>query len=109
MKRFLLVAALLVATPAVAATLGLVNQTGEAISATSIRPTGDGDWRPLAGAQSPGARQTINVSTEATCAFDIRARLSSGKEIVYSGVNLCETSAATLNRRADGTTWVDYD
>ncbi|WP_205481481.1 hypothetical protein [Sphingomonas arenae] len=110
MKRLLFVAALSLAVPAWAASLGLVNRTGEAIAGTSIRPTdGKAGWQPLAGAQADGARVSIDVSTDAQCAFDIRARLSSGKELVYSGVNLCETSAVTLNRRADGTTWVDYD
>lgn len=109
MKRLLLLTLLLTASPALAASLGLVNQTGEAISATSVRPTGGKEWQPLAGGQSPGARQTITVSTESTCAFDIRVRLASGTEVVYSAVNLCETSAVTLNRRADGTIWVDYD
>ena len=110
MKRSLFVAALLIATPAWAANLGLINRTGEAIAGTSIRPTdGRSGWQPLAGAQANGARVSIDVSTDAQCAFDIRARLASGKELVYSGVNLCETSAVTLNQRADGTIWVDYD
>ncbi len=109
MKRLLLLAGLLLSSPAWAATLALVNQTGEPIAATSIRPTNHGEWRPLAGAQGTGARQSISVDVEAQCAFDIRARLASGKELTYAGVNLCETSAVTLNRRADGTTWVDYD
>ena len=111
MKRLLLAAALLLtASPAFAATLALVNQTGERIVATSIRPTdSQPTWQPLAGGQDNGARHTITVSTDAQCAFDIRARLASGKELTYGGVNLCETSAVTLNRRGDGTTWVDYD
>ena len=109
MERLLFLAALVLAAPAAAATLGLLNQTGEAIAATSIRPTKHGDWRPLAGVQAKGARQSISVDTDAQCAFDIRARLASGKELTYAGVNLCETSAVALNRRADGTTWVDYD
>ena len=109
MKRVLLLAACVISTPAWARTLGLVNRTGEAISATSIRPTRLGDWRPLAGPLGNGARQPITVDTDAQCAFDLRVRLASHEELTYAGVNLCETSAVALNRRADGTTWVDYD
>ena len=110
MKRLFCIAVLVLAAPAWAASLGLVNRTGEAIAATSIRPTdGKTGWQPLGGAQANGARVSITVATETQCAFDVRVRLASGKELVYSGVNLCETSGVTLNQRADGTIWVDYD
>lgn len=110
MKRPLFLALLVLAAPAWAASVGLVNGTGEAISETSVRPSGGrAGWQPLGGGQAAGARVTVNVSTDEQCAFDVRARLASGKELVYAGVNFCETSAVTLNLRADGTTWVDYD
>lgn len=97
------------AAPAAAASLALVNGTGQTIIDTAIRPTSRGTWQPLAGAQPNGARQAVDVDTDLQCAFDIRARLSGGQELIYAGVNLCETSAVTLNRRVDGTVWVDYD
>lgn len=109
MKRLLFLAALMFSSPALAASTALVNQTGEAISATSIRPTNHGSWQPVGGPLPAGGQQTITASTDLQCAFDIRVRLASGKDVVYSGVNLCETSAVRLNRRADGTIWVDYD
>jgi len=109
MQRLLFLALLLVCAPASAASLGVVNGTGEPVASTSIRPSGvKADWQPLAGGQAQGARVTVDVSTDAQCAFDIRVRLSSRKELVYSRVNLCETSGVALNQRADGTTWVDY-
>ena len=109
MKRLLFVIALGLAAPSAAADLALVNGTGEPIVEIVVRPTHHGNWLPVGGTLANGARQKISVDTEPQCSFDVRARLASGKELVYSGVNLSETSAVTLNRRADGTSWVDYD
>ena len=56
----------------------------------------------------PGATYASGLVDEPVAPGD-GARLASGKELTYTGVNLCETNAVTLNRRADGTTWIDYD
>ena len=42
------------------------------------------------------------------CAFDIRAKVD-GAEFTWPSVNLCDVRSVTLNRRPDGTLWVDYD
>lgn len=109
MKRLLFVALLGLAAPAAAASLAVVNGTGQTIVEMAIRPTSRGTWQAVGGAQPTGSRQSISADTDLQCAFDIRARLAGGEELVYVGVNLCETSAVTLNRRGDGTVWVDYD
>ena len=109
--RFLVVAAALgAAAPALArsGSLILVNGTGQPLSGLSIRPAAGGEWKPLgSGSAGPGSRQPISFSGE-TCAYDIRASIG-GAEVVWNGVNLCDTKAVTLNRRADGTRWADYD
>lgn len=93
---------------ALAADVVVVNQTGFAITALSVRPYGGSGWQPVEGALSPGARRSITGQGE-TCAFDIRAKLAGGGEASWAGVNFCETKVVTLNRRPDGTAWVDYD
>ena len=45
---------------------------------------------------------------------EYRARLNAyaqpgGGTAVWSGVNLCEAKAVTLNRNESGAAWVDYD
>jgi hypothetical protein len=42
------------------------------------------------------------------CAFDLRAS-TGGAPATWSSVNLCDVKTVTLNRRSDGTLWVDYD
>jgi len=110
MVRNAIIASFLLAAPAAvsAAEVVVVNQTGSAITAMSVRPYGGSAWQPVDGALSPGARRSISGQGE-TCAFDIRAKLAGGGEATWSGVNFCETKSVTLNRRSDGTAWADYD
>ena len=85
----------------------LVNGTGAGLSSVSIRRTGTNDWQSLAAAPAPGAGAPVAFS-DPDCAFDIRASVGGGTA-VWAGVNLCGTSRVTLQRRASGETWVDYD
>ena len=85
----------------------LVNGTGIDISSLSIRRTGTDNWQALAAAPAPGAGAPVAFS-DPDCAFDIRASVNGGTAL-WTGVNLCGTSRVTLQRRASGETWVDYD
>jgi hypothetical protein len=86
----------------------LVNGTGANITALSIRRAGTQAWQPLAAAPAAGASSGVSFS-DPDCAFDLRASLADGGTATWSGVNLCGTSRLTLQRRASGETWVDYD
>lgn len=114
MLRLLMpLAAALLATSPTAALAGagnftIVNATGLDITALAIRRFGDGGWKPLAAAPRAGARDSVQFS-DPDCAFDIQATLAGGATAVWSGVNLCEAKAVTLNRTAAGAVWVDYD
>lgn len=112
MRGLLLVAALLSAIPAPAmAGAGnfiIFNATGRDITALSIRRFGTEGWQPLGAAPPAGARGSVQF-TDTDCAFDIRATLAGGVNAVWSGVNLCEAKALTLNRTESGAVWVDYD
>lgn len=111
MKKLLLIA-LLAASPtptlaAGASNFTLVNGTGAALAALSIRRSGTAAWKPLGTAPSAGARSNIAFS-DPDCAFDIRANLA-GKEITWAGVNLCGAKSVTLNHDGSAGAWVDYD
>jgi hypothetical protein len=112
MRRLLLVAALLTAAPAPAmagaGNFTIVNATGLNITALSIRRFGTSGWQPLSASPAAGARGSVQFS-DADCAFDIQATLAGGVTAVWSGVNLCEAKAVTLNRSDSGAAWVDYD
>lgn len=86
----------------------VVNATGADISALSIRRFGASDWKPLGVAPKAGTRGAVTFSND-DCAFDIQGKLVGGVTAVWSGVNLCEAKAVTLNRNESGATWVDYD
>ena len=86
----------------------LVNATGLDIAALSIRRFGTDSWKGLGAAPPAGARSAVIFSDD-DCAFDIQARLAGGATAVWSGVNLCDAKAVTLNRNASGAVWVDYD
>jgi hypothetical protein len=109
---FPLAAVLLTGLPAPAmagaGNFSVVNATGADITALSIRRFGTGDWKPLAAAPRAGARGSVNFN-DTDCAFDIQGKLVGGVTAVWSGVNLCEAKAVTLNRNDSGATWVDYD
>jgi hypothetical protein len=88
----------------------LVNSTGAALEALSIRPAdGSNTWRALGGGTlAAGARAAMPSPGGQLCAFDLRATIA-GSDVVWSSVNLCDVRTVTLNRRSDGTLWVDYD
>lgn len=104
------VALLLAAALSSPGPFALVNRTGAPLQTLSIRPAdGSTSWRTLgAGQLSAGARADMPSPGGELCAFDIRARLS-GADVTWPSVNLCDVRSVTLNRRPDGTLWVDYD
>jgi hypothetical protein len=109
----LALSALALALPSAPAMAGagnftIINATGRDISTLQIRRFGTGDWKPLAAAPRAGARGTVDFD-DADCAFDIQAKLADGATAVWSGVNLCEAKAVTLNRNESGEAWADYD
>lgn len=114
MKRFVLAvagAALLSLSPPVFASAGnfaLVNNTGTAIKALSIRRTGTSVWQALGGNPAQGSRTAVAFK-DPDCAFDIKADLADGSTATFSGVNLCDVTTVTLNRGGSGNLWVDYD
>ena len=88
----------------------LVNGTGTTMQSLSIRPAdGTSGWRALGGGPLPTtARMAIPSQGGQLCAFDLRASMS-GTDVTWPSVNLCDVRTVTLNRRSDGTLWVDYD
>jgi hypothetical protein len=114
MKKVILAAAALgfslTPAPAMAGAKGftVVNATGANIATLAIRRAGTSDWKPLPAAPAAGARSPIQFS-DVDCAFDLQATLANGATAMWRGVNLCEVSAVTLQRRPSGETWVDYD
>jgi hypothetical protein len=86
----------------------LVNATGQDISALTIRRMGTAAWKALPAAPRAGGQAAVQFADE-DCAFDIQARLAGGAIATWSGVNLCDAKAVTLNRSASGAVWVDYD
>jgi len=104
MKRLVLLAALLSASPAFAgaSNFTLVDGTG-GLSDYSIRRVGTNDWKPL----SRGAGGAVQFS-DPDCAFDIRATVG-GTPVTWTGINLCGAKSVTLKRSAATGAWVDYD
>jgi hypothetical protein len=86
----------------------VVNATGLDIAALSIRRFGTDSWKGLPASPPAGARGEIQFADD-DCAFDIQAKLAGGATAVWSGVNLCDAKAVTLNRSASGAVWVEYD
>ena len=109
---FALAAALLALAPGTASagagSFVIVNSTGHDITKLAIRRFGTNQWQSLAGAPRAGGRGPIQFQDD-DCAFDIKATLAGGITAVWSGVNLCEAKAVTLNRIDSGAVWVDYD
>lgn len=86
----------------------IVNATGAPLTDLAVRRVGATDWKALPVAPATGARIASTFS-DGDCAFDLRASVPGGKEIVWSGLNLCDVKNLTLNRDTSGRTWVDYD
>lgn len=91
-----------------ASSFTVVNGTGANITSLSIKRTGTGAWHNLAAAPAAGGSSGVTFN-DPDCAFDLQASLAGGGTAVWSGVNLCGTTAVTLRRRPSGETWVDYD
>lgn len=113
MKRLIApLLALAMAAPALAlagaGNFTLVNKTGANIVSMEIRRVGTSAWQPLSGSPASGARVAVAFANP-DCAFDIRANLVGGATATFTGVNLCDVSAVTLNRAPTGALWVDYD
>jgi hypothetical protein len=110
--NFALAAALLALAPGTASagagSFVVVNSTGRDITQLQIRRYGTEPWQSLSGAPRAGARGPVQFKDD-DCAFDIQGTLAGGITAVWSGVNLCEAKAVTLNRSDSGAVWVDYD
>ena len=89
----------------------IVNATPIDFTGLSVRRFGSGQWQPLV--VSPGrvpvAGRGAATFRDEDCAFDLRATLPDGRTVVWPGVNLCEVKVVTLNQKAGGTLWVDYE
>lgn len=88
----------------------IVNATGIDFTGLAVRRFGTREWLPLAVSPVPlpnSARGAANFKDE-DCAFDLRATLPDGRTVVWPGVNLCEVKVVTLNQKAGGALWVDY-
>ncbi|HVF84126.1 MAG TPA: hypothetical protein VM913_08160 [Sphingomicrobium sp.] len=57
---------------------------------------------------SPAARVSANLAND-DCEYDVRGYGAGGGTVTWNRLNLCEVKSVTLNRRADGTSWADYD
>lgn len=89
----------------------IVNATGIDFTGLAVRRFGTSDWLPLVVAPVPlpnAARGAANFRDE-DCAFDLRATLPDGRTVVWPGVNLCQVKVVTLNQKAGGALWVDYE
>ncbi|HVF83006.1 MAG TPA: hypothetical protein VM913_02385 [Sphingomicrobium sp.] len=85
----------------------IINGTGMPLAQVAARPVNDPGWTALTPGLSPGARTQVTVDPD-LCAYEMQGS-AAGAVLAWRGVNLCETSSVTLNRRADGVLWVDYD
>jgi hypothetical protein len=109
-RRFVfLTVSLALAAPASAGpgSITFINGTGAPLSNLQVRKTGKA-WQPLTSGLSPGARTTADLAGE-DCAYDVRGNAGAVGAVQWDRLNLCEVRSVTLNRRADGTSWADYD
>jgi hypothetical protein len=109
------VAAALSAAPAPAAAQAgnftIVNATTIDFTGLSVRRFGTSDWLPLTVAPVPlhVSKRGVASFRDEDCAFDLRATLPDGRFVVWPGVNLCQVKVVTLNQKAGGALWVDYE
>ena len=109
------VAAVLAVSPAPAAAQAgnftIVNATSIDFTGLAVRRFGTGEWLPLTVAPVPlqvSGRGLASFKDD-DCAFDLRATLPDGRFVVWPGVNLCQVKVVTLNQKAGGALWVDYE
>jgi hypothetical protein len=111
-----MMAAMVAASPAPvlaqAANFTIVNATGIDFTGLMVRRFGTSEWLPLVVSPVPlpksGGRGAADFRNE-DCAFDLRATLPDGRMVVWPSVNLCQVKVVTLNQRAGGALWVDYE
>lgn len=111
-----MMAALVTASPAPvlaqASNFTLVNATDIDFTGLAVRRFGTSEWLPLVVSPVPlpksGGRGAADFRNE-DCAFDLRATLPDGRMVVWPGVNLCQVKVVTLNQKAGGALWVDYE
>jgi hypothetical protein len=102
-----LLAALSQSAPATPRRITVINGTGVPLAQVAARPVNNSAWTALTPGLSPGARTQVTIDPD-LCAYEVQGK-AGNSVLAWSGVNLCETSSVTLNRRADGVLWVDYD
>ncbi len=89
----------------------IVNATGIDFAGLTVRRFGTTQWLPLMLSPSrlPNAGRGAADFKDEDCAFDLRATLPDGRTVVWPGVNLCQVKVVTLNQKAGGALWVDYE
>lgn len=89
----------------------VVNATGIDLTGLAVRRFGTSEWLPLVvrPVPLPNSGRGAAVFKDEDCAFDMRATLPDGRTVVWRGVNLCQVKVVTLNQKAGGALWVDYD
>ena len=104
------VAALVVATPAIAEEWDfiLTNQSGKEIKLIELAPTGTTTWQKNKAEEgirrtetlANAARMTVHFERENNqCRFDIRATFADDTTAVWANVNVCDDSYITLRYR----------
>ena len=74
--------------------------TATGYTATVTRPSG---------AVAPEVFVALSATINGTASGTIRATLPDGRTVVWPGVNLCQVKVVTLNQKAGGALWVDYE
>ena len=105
------VAALLVATPALAEAWDFVltNSTTKEIKLVELAPTGTTDWQKNIVDEglktvelTPGKRGTIHFDKGAACKYDVKATFADDTSMIWTGINVCDNSYVTLKLSAAG-------
>lgn len=109
----LVVAALAVATPALADAWDfvLINSTGKEIKLIEIAPTGTQTWQKnvideevqKVKTTKAGARMTVHFDKGAQCKYDVKATFADDTSLVWTGINVCDNAYVTVKVNASGT------
>lgn len=105
------VAVLVIATPALAENWDLLvtNDTGKLIKKIEMSPTGANTWQAnkveegiqQGGPVKAGGRTTVHFDkADKQCRYDVRATFDDDKTDVWTGINVCDNSYATLRYKA---------